>query len=304
MKRWIPIIASLAMLLIGAVVLNSAATADTSEAEVHITSEGLVPSVITITIGTTVTWFNDTEEEVQIRSGLLHTLFLPLVIRNSGSDERVAGCDECCYSCGYTCAPGLECIQVKPLLGGDKCRNPACPLEESCCCGGPCAETWHCNTAEGSICWDGGDCEPPGCPAGEVCDPETCECTPCPGCVAGPYKFTDVWRGDGAYDLLVEWDAAPGAEGYSIWRCTWRQSCGRNIWDQPLVCCDGAATQLVVSTSNVLTDTNEGVGFPPGSWAAYKIIPFREFCPSQFCSYTMDSHRLPGWRIYIPITLR
>lgn len=55
---------------------------------------------------------------------------------------RIAQCNQTCYSAGYTCAPGLQCIQITPsgaspsgiLVGNDSCRNPSCPASTNCIC--------------------------------------------------------------------------------------------------------------------------------------------------------------------------
>lgn len=47
---------------------------------------------------------------------------------------RIAYCNQTCFSAGYQCAPGLECIQISQVLGSDKCRNPNCPERADCIC--------------------------------------------------------------------------------------------------------------------------------------------------------------------------
>jgi hypothetical protein len=86
MKKQILITISLILVLAtvtGVVVLISvAAPGVADEYVVHITDEGFAPQVITVPVGSTVTWINDRVEPVSIHSGLPYVYLAPSIFKN------------------------------------------------------------------------------------------------------------------------------------------------------------------------------------------------------------------------------
>lgn len=56
--------------------------------EIRITTSGLVPEVTSVTVGAPVMWINETEAKVNIASGRLFRLYLPLVAAHPGDERR------------------------------------------------------------------------------------------------------------------------------------------------------------------------------------------------------------------------
>jgi glutamine cyclotransferase len=92
MKKRIPVIISLILVLlaaiVGAIVLSSVeAVSVEDEYVVHITYEGFAPPAITVPVGSTVTWVNDRAEPVPIHSGLPYVQLLLPIYKNFTSWE-------------------------------------------------------------------------------------------------------------------------------------------------------------------------------------------------------------------------
>lgn len=66
------------------------ATVVGSSVSVSITESGFDPTLVTITVGTTVTWTNHTQEMVHIVSGEPYRIYLPLVLSNIGDTRTTA----------------------------------------------------------------------------------------------------------------------------------------------------------------------------------------------------------------------
>ncbi|MCL5091171.1 MAG: hypothetical protein M1514_04130 [Patescibacteria group bacterium] len=47
---------------------------------------------------------------------------------------KISQCNESCGSNGYLCVDGLQCLQEGGAIGGELCRNSACPEETNCQC--------------------------------------------------------------------------------------------------------------------------------------------------------------------------
>jgi plastocyanin len=97
-KRFYCIAISWVGALAGLTLLTLALTANTtvqatmtgSSVSVSITESGFDPALVTITVGTTVTWTNHTQETVHMVSGEPYRIYLPLVLSNVGGARTTA----------------------------------------------------------------------------------------------------------------------------------------------------------------------------------------------------------------------
>jgi plastocyanin len=97
-KRFCRIAIGFVGALVGLTFLTLALTANTpaqatmadSSIAVSITESGFDPTLVTITVGTTVTWTNHTQEMVHMVSGEPYRIYLPLVLSNVGGARTTA----------------------------------------------------------------------------------------------------------------------------------------------------------------------------------------------------------------------
>jgi hypothetical protein len=120
-------------------------------------------------------------------------------------------------------------------------------------------------------------CSEPDCPIDtNVFPTPTSTPTPTPACPICPswVNLTDVERGDGKYNKLVQWENVANEEGYDIYRCS---GAGCSIFP-------GAYLTTVGADVISYTDTNNGAGFSPGTTIRYEVRPFQESCWALDCS--------------------
>ncbi|MDY7075792.1 MAG: hypothetical protein SXV54_02600 [Chloroflexota bacterium] len=92
--RAISCMGALAMLTLLALLIATntpvQATVTDSSVPVSITENGFDPVMVTITVGTTVVWTNQTQETVHLVGGEPYRIYLPLVLLNAGTTRAVA----------------------------------------------------------------------------------------------------------------------------------------------------------------------------------------------------------------------
>jgi len=93
---------------------------------VAITENGFNPSVLTVEVGTTVVWTNQTQETVHLRSGEPYRIYLPLVLRNIGgvkitvASSKVVPVPVTRYQNNWVdddLAPGQSCTYTFTVVG-------------------------------------------------------------------------------------------------------------------------------------------------------------------------------------------
>ncbi|MFH1840708.1 MAG: DUF3604 domain-containing protein [Candidatus Shapirobacteria bacterium] len=94
---------------------------------------------------------------------------------------------------------------------------------------------------------------------------------PCPGCQGLSVGYTPVARGDGKYNIQLNWSDVANEGGYQVWRCS-----GRNCVPNEEITAVG---QDVVR----LTDT---AGFAQEVSLAYEVRPVRNDCAVAGCTKT------------------
>ena len=82
---------SIGFLIWQLIMMAEPAATESATVHVSITDQGLVPEVITVSVGTDVVWTNNKTVPVTIKNGLVYAIYLPIVVSNSTTKDTADG---------------------------------------------------------------------------------------------------------------------------------------------------------------------------------------------------------------------